>query len=406
VEWIVSLMLGAFAVGVYIRLRREQFAQRLNGLELARYKHKTNQLEQSLAYREAFCQAETDLSTDAMVELDTRQRIVRVNNVAQSIFGEPPPDISLIAWTRHHQLAEVVGQAIDNRLAITHQFDYEGQVYQIRAAPVEADNQLIGAVLILKDVTELQRLGRARRDLVANISHDLRTPITGIHLVAETLLKGALTKKKRAQSLVEKILAEADVLAQINRELMDLSLIESGRMPLKLVPLNLAKLVQKEAERLKDYAERKNLKLVITIPPEISILADQAMLSRVLTNLLHNAIKFTGRGEVTIGVTTASSADLVCLMITDTGIGIAPADQARIFERFYRGDSDARSRGSDAGAQKPRTGTGLGLAIAKHVVEAHGGEIWVKSVPGQGTTFYFTLPAAGEADRQVQVEEL
>jgi len=131
--------------------------------------------------------------------------------------------------------------------------------------------------------------------------------------------------------------------------------------------------------------------LVVEMPPKVRVLADKSMLSRVITNLLHNAIKFTEAGKVTVRVARRPDDDMVCLMVSDTGVGIAPEDQARIFERFFKSDDRARSRDTD-GAEPKRTGTGLGLAIVRHIVEAHGGRVWVESTPGKGSTFYLTLP--------------
>jgi two-component system phosphate regulon sensor histidine kinase PhoR len=167
-------------------------------------------------------------------------------------------------------------------------------------------------------------------------------------------------------------------------------MIESGRVLLKLVPLNLSKRAKKEIKRLREQAIRKHIDLIVDMPKDIRVLADKGLLSRVLMNLIHNALKFTEHGQIRISATYQPGDDMVCVSVSDSGMGISPEDQKRIFERFYKSD-DARVRVGEV-VESKRTGTGLGLAIAKHIVEAHGGRIWVESTLGQGSTFYFTLP--------------
>jgi two-component system phosphate regulon sensor histidine kinase PhoR len=228
-----------------------------------------------------------------------------------------------------------------------------------------------------------------RRDFVANVSHELRTPVASIELLADTLLNGALQDKKVAPKLVEKIAVQSDLLSQLAQELMDLSLIESGQAPLKFASYPLHEITQKEVARLFAQAERKNLGIKVDIPDDLTVLADETMIRRVIGNLLHNAIKFTDAGLVTISADpSAVSVDeagdaWITVTVSDTGTGIPPQEIKRIFERFYKIDQ-ARTR--------QKAGTGLGLSIAKHVIEAHGGRIWAESDGMTGTTFYFTLP--------------
>jgi two-component system phosphate regulon sensor histidine kinase PhoR len=402
---IIVVILGLLLLWLYRNYRRLQATH----YELARkfedLKEELAAVKTKLVKAEAFYEARNTLSDNAIIHLDTQQRIIQVNGTAKRIFGEPPPGATLIAWTKYHHLSELATQALTTAGQITHQFHYHGQIFEVRVMAAYLDKEPIGVVLFLRDVSELQRLGRARRDFVANISHDLRTPISGIRLVAETLHKGALQEPELASQLIQKILVETEALEQINQELMDLSLIESGRMPLKLVPLNLAKRVKNEVKRLQGQAARKQIDFVVDIPDDIEVLADKGMLSRVLTNLVHNAIKFTEQGRVTIGAAYDPAEDMVCVSVSDTGLGISREDQVRIFERFYKKD-EVRTREIEGKGKRLKTGTGLGLAIAKHVVEAHGGKIWVKSELGQGSTFYFTLPAeempATSWDKQLQ----
>jgi two-component system phosphate regulon sensor histidine kinase PhoR len=258
--------------------------------------------------------------------------------------------------------------------------------YRARAvlsASAEANGQR-GVVVVLQDLGELQRLGRARRDFVANISHELRTPLTSIRLVVDTLRSHGGLDAAGRDELLEKIYIETEALGQLSQELLDLAQIESGQALVRLVPERVADLVSTVTERLGPQAERKQLNVRVDVPADLIAWADAAQLTRALGNLVHNAIKFTPAGGGIRVAATQSDGDVV-IEVADTGPGIPPDDLPRVFERFFRGDK-ARTGG----------GTGLGLAIAKHVVEAHGGRLWVESEgrPGQGAIFRFSLAAA------------
>jgi two-component system phosphate regulon sensor histidine kinase PhoR len=244
------------------------------------------------------------------------------------------------------------------------------------------------AVLVeLAEVTELQRLGRARRDFVANISHELRTPLTSLQLLMETINAERLTDRNLAVDFLGKMRLQIDLLRQLSNELMDLALIESGQAPIKLVETDAADLANQVVETLRPQAERQGLALKVDVPDHLMVLADAQAVQKVLGNLIHNAIKFTPSGG-RIEVRAAPRGDNVEFAVEDTGVGIPAKDLPRIFERFYKVD---RSRTRTNGELH---GTGLGLAIAKHVIGAHGGSLWATSVEGHGSTFYFTLPQA------------
>jgi two-component system phosphate regulon sensor histidine kinase PhoR len=245
------------------------------------------------------------------------------------------------------------------------------------------DLQTGGSLLLVQDLTRVRRLEKVRRDFISNISHELRTPLASLKALTETLRDGALADPKAAPRFLERIEIEVDVLTQMAQELLDLTLIESGQVPLDLVSVSPSKLLVSAVDRMHAQAERAGLILKVNdcsdLPP---VLADAARLEQVLVNLIHNALKFTepgGHVELSASVETP----FIRFAVQDSGVGIPQDELERVFERFYKADR-ARSGG----------GTGLGLSITRHIVEAHRGLIWVESIEGRGSTFYFTIPVA------------
>jgi len=238
--------------------------------------------------------------------------------------------------------------------------------------------------LTVHDRTELRRLERVRRDFVGNVSHELRTPVTAIQLLVETLQSGALDDPVAAREFVGRIRLEVTHMAQMVEELLDLSTIESGRLTLVRERVPLVELLA-AADRLRPLAEERRIRLEVEAPSEPGYISgDATRLGHVLRNLVHNGIKFTPpEGAVTVRCLRGEGT--LALEVSDTGVGIAPEELPRIFERFWKAD---RSR------QRDGEGSGLGLAIARHVVDAHGGTISVRSAPGAGTTFTISLPSA------------
>jgi len=243
-----------------------------------------------------------------------------------------------------------------------------------------------GVWLVMEDVSELRRLQRIRAEFIDNLSHELRTPITTISLLAETAARDAEAAPARLRDKISKIEIETGHLTQMVNELLDLSRIESGTAQLLLDDVDMVRLAQTTAERLRLFAERQGLRLGVDVPGKIlKVRGDEDRLGQVLINLLHNAVKFSPNGgEIVVGVREGNGE--VITSVRDPGIGVPAADRTRIFERFYKVDR-ARPR---AGG-----GTGLGLAIARHIVDAHGGRIWVESEEGHGASFRVALPIAG-----------
>jgi two-component system phosphate regulon sensor histidine kinase PhoR len=239
------------------------------------------------------------------------------------------------------------------------------------------------SMLLFQDLTKTHQLERVRRDFISNISHELRTPMASLKAISETLLDGALDDPMLSRKFVLRMDSEVDNLTMMVNELLELSRIEAGRMNLEFQRVQPCRLLSKAVERMALQAERAGLGLSLNCPGDLPpIFADQDRLAQVLINLIHNAIKFTP---------TSGSIDLsawvhdqdVIFRVRDTGVGVSPKDQKRIFERFYKAD---RSRTGG--------GTGLGLSICRHMVEAHSGEIWVESVEGEGSSFFFRIPIA------------
>ncbi len=259
--------------------------------------------------------------------------------------------------------------------------------FSVTAAPVQGVGAK-SAVLVLHDITELRRLERVRRDFVANVSHEFKTPLTAIQGFAETLLGGALDDKANRARFVEIIREHAQRLTRLTDDLLKLSRIEAGRLELEMRPVHVQALVNGCVETARFKAETKGLRILVDLPDGLPpVWGDGAQLGEVLQNLLDNALQYTPSGGQIV-VSARSNGHEITFTVSDTGIGIPESELERIFERFYRVDA-ARSR--EAG------GTGLGLAIARHIVDAHGGRIWVESVVGQGSKFHFSIASARQS---------
>ncbi|MFW6082985.1 MAG: sensor histidine kinase, partial [Chloroflexota bacterium] len=277
----------------------------------------------------------------------------------------------------------------------------QGAFFQVIVTPLRESER--ACLVILQDLTRVRRLETVRRDFISNISHELRTPMAALKALVDTLRDGALDDPPAARRFLDRMDVEVDALTQMVQELLQLSRIESGAAPIRLEPVAVSDVVVAPVERLRPQAERAGLRLTVGVPFDLpTILADKGRVQQVVTNLVHNAIKFTlPGGEIEVSArrlvvsdddTTARGIGLkpgelpvgpwILVQVKDTGVGIPAEDLPRIFERFYKADR-ARSGG----------GTGLGLAIAKHIVQAHDGHIWAHSVEGEGSTFFFVLPA-------------
>lgn len=319
---------------------------------------------------------------DAVLLVDKNRQIVWGNQMAWDMFDQGRPAIgkTFIAFVQDYELNQAVLDALEGHRPIVRQTAMNGRTLRILAAPDDATG---GLAVAIEDVTELQRLGRARRDLIANISHELRTPLANIDLAAQTLRRGGARDTAFTRRLLDQISVQVQALSQLSQEMMDLAQIESGQSYLKLLPTEVEPLIRESVVNLLPQAAMKGQHMSVLAPDGLLVLVDEQQVRRVIGNLVHNAIKFTPEGGIISISAEAVSDDDVELSVSDSGPGIPEEERERVFERFYKQDR-ARTKG----------GTGLGLAIAKHIVEGHGGRIWIDGSPGQGAIFCLTLPRA------------
>jgi two-component system phosphate regulon sensor histidine kinase PhoR len=333
---------------------------------------------------------------DGLLMIDHDDAIVLANSAAERLLNpvsrlaRPRREVrgrALIEVAHDHELPRLVLDARQQGQVSSMLIELGGGRRTIRAVAAPVRGVAGGPVLlVLQDLTEVRRLETARRDFVANISHELRTPLASLKALVETLDGGAIEDGDAARHFLGLMNGEVDHLTQLVRELLELSRIESGQVPLAREAIAPCDLIHLAIARLATQADRAGLELTTEsgddLPP---VLADPERISQVFLNLLHNAIKFTPTGgRIVVGAERQGGA--VAFRVRDSGTGIDPDDLPRIFERFYKADK-ARSGG----------GTGLGLAIAKHLVGVHGGTLGAQNnSDGPGTTFIFTLPVAAD----------
>ncbi|MDQ3327834.1 MAG: cell wall metabolism sensor histidine kinase WalK [Chloroflexota bacterium] len=321
-----------------------------------------------------------DLSNEAVFLLDGDRRVMFVNRVAREWFrveeGHP-----LIEALRDHDLENLLRRSIaqgEEQSAVV-RLSRPQRVVRAVVRPVSH----VGVVMVLADVTEIEHLQQVRRELVANISHELRTPLATLQLLVETLIEGAAEDEEARALFLGKLHEQVAHMSDIVEQSLALAALESGEARMMAAAVSVRHLLERSADRLKPHAEQAGLRVILELPDELPrVRADFDQISRVITNVLDNAIKVTPRGgEIRLGA--APEGRYVRVAIRDTGPGIPKQRLPRLFERFYTGD-EARTGRS----------TGLGLAIAKHTVHMHGGQIWAESEEGKGASFYFTLPVA------------
>jgi len=318
---------------------------------------------------------------DAVIVTDSEMRVLLLNRAARRVFGIKPAEVS------HKPIAQVV----ENE-SLLHLFirSIDGSQVQRGEIPLEDGRTLnanltpipgVGYAAVMQDISYLKELDRMKSEFVSNVSHDLRSPLTTIKGFVQLLPRaGPLTPQQ--QEFSAKILKGVDNITELIQDLLDLGKIEAG-VGMEMDACQLDAIINKVVEDLRSQAESRRQRLDVELPPQLSpVLGNDLRLGQVVANLVGNAIKYTPDGGL-ISVRANNSNGQIVVSVQDTGIGIPLADQPYIFDKFYRVQSEET---------EDISGTGLGLAIVKSVVERHNGRVWVKSEPGEGSTFTFILP--------------
>lgn len=323
--------------------------------------------------------------SDGIIMTDKHGKVKLLNPSARLIFSIDPDlekNLTLTEAVQNYQIVDLWKKALDSGKQHALSIDYgpERTYIQVVATPLEGSTD--GDVLLtFQDLTRVRKLEMVRQDFVSNVSHELRTPLTSLKALIDTLKNGAVQDPPAAQKFLNQMDQEIDNLIQMVEELLELSKIESGKVPLVLEMVDARDLIQPAVERMRLQIKRARLTLKTDFPKESYLVkADPQRIQQVVINLVHNAVKFTTPGG-TITVGAHPDKSFMVFYVQDTGRGIAPDDLERIFERFFKADKSRSTRG-----------TGLGLSIARHIIESHSGKIWAESVWGKGSTFYFSLP--------------
>lgn len=330
-----------------------------------------------------------DYAYDPLILLDDTRRVVVANQVARDLLPETAiAGVLIETLIDNPELQDLLTCAQEMPNCPEIQFGLDGRAFRARCTRFTIEDKSYLA-LTMQDITSLIRLTRARRDMVANISHELRTPISAIRLLRDTLSRQKVTGKQQ-QKMLRKIGRELDTLQRIVDGMHDLSMIESGQAIMKLIEMPLHILADEALEHLDEQIESRSVKIINEVPEDLYVLVDPGQISRVLANLIHNALKVTPKkGTIRVAASLTVNGDAITVSVGDSGPGIPADERDRIFERFYQID-EARS--------ERRGGSGLGLSIARHIVEAHQGQIWVEASDLGGARFCFTLMTAEQMD--------
>ena len=316
--------------------------------------------------------------TDGIVLFDDTGEIVFRNRSAEAFLDARHGEA--IVESTIEELAVVASQGAHETRTLE-MFGPPRRTLVVSAEPLDDGYRSIGALVVIEDITEAQRVDAVRRDFVANISHELKTPVGGIGVLAETLVdEDDISVIRR---LAERMHLDAMRASRTIDDLLELSRIEAGESAVRdPVPVHLV--LAEAAERASTAADQRGIAIDVVEPPrELEVLGDRRQLVSAVFNLVDNAVKYSGEGS-TVTLSATGAGDDIQLVVADQGIGIPRRDLERVFERFYRVD---RARSRDTG------GTGLGLAIVRHVASNHGGDVAVESIEGEGTTFTLSLPS-------------
>lgn len=385
---VLSIAAQQMSMGNFNNLEFPETAHELNDLSQALQamaSHLGTQID-ALTSERAKLSAILNQITDGVLIADDNGRVQMLNPAAERLFQideDTGMGRSIVEVMRYHQLVDLWRRAKDGQRQST-MLEIGSQHIFLQIVAIPLKTALPGSTMILfQDLTQLRKLETVRRDFISNVSHELRTPLASLKALAETLQEGALEDPPAAHRFIIRMETEIDNLTQLVNELLELSRIESGKVPLSFQRIQPCALLNTGYERMTLQAERAGLELILDCNQDLPVVfADPDRIAQVLINLIHNAVKFTPPGGK-ITLSAYQDNEQIVFFVRDTGVGIASKDLSRIFERFYKADR-ARAGG----------GTGLGLSIARHMIESHGGYIWVESEEGVGSSFYFTLPIA------------
>jgi len=325
---------------------------------------------------------------EGVIVIDRVGYIISVNPTIERLFTILRKDVEgkiFLEAIRNNDIAEVISAALKRGKSVSSEILLIYPVrrtFEVNATPIFDNNVISGCLVVVHDITEIRRLETIRSDFVANVSHELKTPLTSIKGFVETLLEGALDDKENKRNFLMIIHDHAERLDSLVNDLLSLSHLESKEIMLKKTNFNLKQQVEDVISGFRSQLKKKNIEIKNELPVGISVTADKDRFEQVITNLIDNAIKFN-KEKGFVRIFSEEINGKVKITIEDSGIGIPEKDIPRIFERFYRVDK-ARSR--ELG------GTGLGLSIVKHIVELHNGSVGVESTEGIGSTFWFILP--------------
>ncbi|GLX67056.1 two-component system histidine kinase PnpS [Paenibacillus glycanilyticus] len=348
-------------------------------IQMTRIRQNESQLESVL-----------DNMINGVMMIDPAGKILLMSRRAGELLGIASSELvgrNYAEAKQQYELSQLIQEALDSREHIREEITFyfpEERLLELNLVPINQENQeFSGVLLVLQDVTAIRRLERMRSEFVANVSHELKTPIAAVKGFAETLLGGAVNDEETARSFLQIIYDESDRLNRLIGDILALSKIESKRIPLYFSPVDMDAFMTKTVTMMEAEAARKSIKLQLELEHGLYVEADEDRLRQIMMNVIANGINYTPEGgKVSVNIASIDE-DHIRIQITDTGIGIPKKDLPRIFERFYRVDK-ARSRSSG--------GTGLGLSIVKHLVELHKGTIAVTSAVGVGSTFVIELP--------------
>ena len=353
-------------------------------------------------------QQTTDAAIDSLYDpvliTDARGHVTRLNPAAEALFGAEEWNTGRHVWEimQDNRIAMAVSEALRSQRPVAGEgtaavlpLTVHGaeHAFRLRTTPMrDEEGQLLGAVTLLEDITHLREVDRLKSEFIATASHELRTPLTsvlmGIHLLLENAV-GALTDRQR--TILSTCRDDCERLETLMRDLLDLTKMEAGESAPHLTPIHATTLLREAAEALRAQVEAHELTFTVDVPMDLpAVLVDRLHIERVLANLITNAVRHTQRHGA-IHVTAAQRDGDVALAVADTGRGIPPEYLPRIFDKFVQVPNASSG------------GAGLGLAISKHIIEAHRGQISVRSEMGRGTTFTFTLPVFDQgADAKIR----